>query len=541
MLSRAAKVRFRDENQTTAEEALKDAINKRPLKRAKLPATSDAAAATKKRAALGDLSNTSSILGAALNGAKKSAIETSTTKSAKVTLTISDKENSTKGLNDKERALRSTVAGLTTSLGKTSSTLGLPRATIKGPSATSTVLKAATSSSNLTTSGTSRTLLKAKRATSAVAVKSSTQSTSTRLVASEKIRHTSRDEMEVVLDKSKEEMSEESESESEDEETSAGANKTVIHRTIRSDDTESSEEAAAQQREPRLSTTHLLSNIFAGVDLEEVEDIDADDRDDPLQCIDLVDDIFTVLRQREIKERPNPNYMSLQQSINAKMRGILADWMIDVGSTFTLLSETVFLGVRLMDMFLSRKQVSRERMQLVGIASLVIASKFEEIRSPFIEDWIWISDEAYTRDQILRMEKIMLEVLDFNMGTPTPLHFLRRFSKAARSDAMTHTLSKYLTELSMPEYTMLRFSPSTIAAAAVFLARKMTGKSPTWNKTLQHYTKYAASDLTQCAMMLNELHTSPKEGTDLWFVAVKKKYANEGLLAVSTIPGTTFD
>jgi len=457
MLSRAAKVRFRDENQTTAEEALKDAINKRPLKRAKLPATSDAAAATKKRAALGDLSNTSSILGAALNGAKKSAIETSTTKSAKVTLTISDKENSAKGLNDKERALRSTVAGLTTSLGKTSSTLGLPRATIKGPSATSSVLKAATSSSNLTTSGTSRTLLKAKRATSAVAVKSSTQSTSTRLVASEKIRHTSRDEMEVVLDKSKEEMSEESESE--DEETSAGANKTVIHRTIRSDDTESSEEAAAQQREPRLSTTHLLSNIFAGVDLEEVEDIDADDRDDPLQCIDLVDDIFTVLRQREIKERPNPNYMSLQQSINAKMRGILADWMIDVGSTFTLLSETVFLGVRLMDMFLSRKQVSRERMQLVGIASLVIASKFEEIRSPFIEDWIWISDEAYTRDQILRMEKIMLEVLDFNMGTPTPLHFLRRFSKVRISSlSRLHQLSFAVTYV-VPSLFVRSFRP----------------------------------------------------------------------------------
>jgi hypothetical protein len=240
--------------------------------------------------------------------------------------------------------------------------------------------------------------------------------------------------MEVVLDKSKEEMSEE-DSESDDEAGSSGsANKTVIHRTIRSsDDSESSEEAAAQQREPRLSTTHLLSNIFAGVDLEEVEDIDADDRDDPLQCIDLVDDIFTILREREIKERPNPNYMALQQSINAKMRGILADWMIDVGSTFTLLSETVFLGVRLMDMFLSRKQVSRERMQLVGIAALVIASKFEEIRSPFIEDWIWISDEAYTRDQILRMEKIMLEVLDFNMGTPTPLHFLRRFSKVSIS------------------------------------------------------------------------------------------------------------
>jgi cyclin B len=58
------------------------------------------------------------------------------------------------------------------------------------------------------------------------------------------------------------------------------------------------------------------------------------------------------------------------------------------------------------------------------------------------------------------------------------------FAQAAKSDARTHTLSKYLTELSMPEFAMLRFSPSTIAAAAVYLARKMTGKSPTWVREL---------------------------------------------------------
>lgn len=49
---------------------------------------------------------------------------------------------------------------------------------------------------------------------------------------------------------------------------------------------------------------------------------------------------------------------------------------------------------------------------------------------------------------------------------------------------MTHTLSKYLTELSMPEYGMLRFTPSMVAASAVYLARKMMASSPAWVHSL---------------------------------------------------------
>ncbi len=279
-------------------------------------------------------------------------------------------------------------------------------------------------------------------------------------------------------------------------------------------------------KEPRLSATHLL-NILAGVDLSEVDDIDADDREDCFQCLEYIDDIFDMLFAKEAQDKPNPGYIDLQKELNYKMRGILVDWMVDVGVNFNLLSETVFLGVRMMDIFLSKKQVSRARMQLVGIAAMVIASKFEEVRTPYLEDWIWISAEAYNREQIIRMERIMLETLDYNMGTPTPLHFLRRFSKvrptnkhpsilmfnqtcesfinaftwflihqqkAAKSDSKTHTLSKYLTELTLPDYNMLSFPPSVIAASAVYLARLMMNKTPTW--------------VTMMMIMMMSLHTS---------------------------------
>ena len=67
----------------------------------------------------------------------------------------------------------------------------------------------------------------------------------------------------------------------------------------------------------------------------------------------------------------------------------------------------------------------------VGVTAMLIASKYEEIWAPEVRDFVYISDRAYTRDQILAMEKLMLNTLRFNLTVPTPFNFLARFLKAA--------------------------------------------------------------------------------------------------------------
>ena len=61
---------------------------------------------------------------------------------------------------------------------------------------------------------------------------------------------------------------------------------------------------------------------------------------------------------------------------------------------------------------------------------MLVASKYEEIWAPEVKDFVFISDEAYTREQILEMEKIMLNTLRFNLTVPTAFAFLHRFLKA---------------------------------------------------------------------------------------------------------------
>ncbi len=170
--------------------------------------------------------------------------------------------------------------------------------------------------------------------------------------------------------------------------------------------------------------------------------------------------------------------MGGQTDINDKMRAILVDWLVEVHLKFRLLSETMFLTVNLIDRFLAIKPVTRNKLQLVGITAMLLACKYEEIHTPEVRDFVHVTDRAYSREEILRMERLMLTMLDFNMSASTPLHFLRRISKASFSDSRTHTLSKYLSELTLTEYSMLKYLPSQIAAASVYVARSMTGREP---------------------------------------------------------------
>ncbi|KAM0954022.1 putative cyclin [Dioscorea sansibarensis] len=137
---------------------------------------------------------------------------------------------------------------------------------------------------------------------------------------------------------------------------------------------------------------------------DQVQDIDALDADDQLAVVDYIEDIYKFYKHSESSYRPH-DYMDSQLEINAKMRSILADWLIEVHYKFELMPETLYLTFYIIDRYLSMKVVLRRELQLVGVSAMLIASKYEEIWAPEVNDFICISDKAYTREQILAMEK----------------------------------------------------------------------------------------------------------------------------------------
>jgi hypothetical protein len=263
------------------------------------------------------------------------------------------------------------------------------------------------------------------------------------------------------------------------------------------------------------------------------EDIDINDFNDPQSVAEYVNEIYEYLMIKE-KDKVDSDYISkTQPEITEKMRGILVDWLVEVHRMFKLLPETLFLGIAIIDRYLAAKQISRDSLQLVGITSMLIASKYEEIYAPECNDFVYISDGAYTKHQILQMEQTILNTLNFNITHPSSLHFLRRYSKAGGSDYTLHTICKYLIELVLIDVKFLKYPPSLLAAASVYLGRAMTGKSPLWNSTLHHYSTYADSMVRDCALEMNELL---KKSHSSSLKAIRKKYSLPKFGQVSELP-----
>lgn len=204
---------------------------------------------------------------------------------------------------------------------------------------------------------------------------------------------------------------------------------------------------------------------------EGVKDLDSEDLDDPLMVAEYANEIFEYLRDLECSTIPNPQYMSHQDDLEWKTRGILIDWLIEVHTRFHLLPETLFLAVNIIDRFLSEKVVQLDRLQLVGITAMFIASKYEEVLSPHIANFRHVADDGFSEQEILSAERFVLSTLNYDLSYPNPMNFLRRISKADNYDIQSGNMGKYLMEISLLDHRFMAFRPSHVAAAAMYLSR----------------------------------------------------------------------
>ena len=188
------------------------------------------------------------------------------------------------------------------------------------------------------------------------------------------------------------------------------------------------------------------------------------------------DEIFQYMRELEDKMLPKAHYMDDQAEIQWSMRSVLMDWLVQVHQRFGLLPETLFLTCNYIDRFLSRKVVSLGKLQLVGATAIFIAAKYEEINCPSVQEIVYMVDNGYTVDEILKAERFMLSMLGFELGWPGPMSFLRRISKADDYDLETRTLAKYFLELTIMDERFVGSPPSFLAAGAHCLARMMLKK-----------------------------------------------------------------
>ncbi|XP_048381623.2 G2/mitotic-specific cyclin-B1 [Stegostoma tigrinum] len=275
-----------------------------------------------------------------------------------------------------------------------------------------------------------------------------------------------------------------------------------------------------------------LCQAFSDV-LLPVKDVDADDGDNPMLCSEYVKDIYKYLRQLEVEQSVRPRYLEGRE-ITGNMRAILIDWLVQVQRKFQLLQETLYMTVSIIDRFLQDNPVTKNNLQLVGVTAMLVASKYEEMYPPEIGDFVYVTDNTYTTAAIREMERKILKKLNFSLGRPLPLHFLRRSSKVAEVSSEHHTLAKYLMELTIIDYEMIHYLPSQIAAAAFCLAQKVLN-SGEWSLLLRRYMSYKEEDLIPVMEHIAKNVVKVNQGLTK-HMTVKNKYASSKQMKISTIP-----
>ncbi len=247
----------------------------------------------------------------------------------------------------------------------------------------------------------------------------------------------------------------------------------------------------------------------------ELFDVDTEHATDA-QCVtEFAHDIYKYLHQSQRKYVTAADYLQMQTDITSNMTGILLDWLVEVAEEYHLTNETLHLSKIYIERFLAMHKVARQRLQLVGICGMLIASKFEEIFPPGVEDFVYISDNTFTRQQVIEMESTMLNTLAFDLTNPTSIGFLTRYTRVAGSDPLVVLLSTYLCELTLMEYSMTPHLPSHIALAALVLANQAQRVAPALPALLRG-TYFVESDRDAVERCLSAMHK-------LWLGAARNK------------------
>ncbi|XP_011298346.1 G2/mitotic-specific cyclin-B [Fopius arisanus] len=273
-------------------------------------------------------------------------------------------------------------------------------------------------------------------------------------------------------------------------------------------------------------------------DLLHIEDIDEADKGNPILVTAYSNDIYKYLMELERNFPVQAGYLAGQE-VTPKMRSVLIDWLVEVHQQFHLLQETLYLTVAVIDRFLqSFKSINRRRLQLVGVAAMFISCKYEEMFAPDIADFVYITDNAYTKTEILQMEMLIVKTLDYSFGRPLPLHFLRRYSKAGRALPVHHTMAKYFLEQSLVHYEMCHYPPSLIAAAALYLAFFVIGNDDEsdkviWSSTLAYYSTYTKENVLPVVRSVATIIVNADKSK---YQAVRKKYFSNKHMKISLRP-----
>jgi len=189
---------------------------------------------------------------------------------------------------------------------------------------------------------------------------------------------------------------------------------------------------------------------------------------------DYAEDIFRYCLSLEERFKVPQNFISCHPHITHDNRQLLIDWLIQVQVHQQLSDVTLQLCVSLIDLYLSRKPIMLERLQLLGVSCLLIASKYEDRYPPTVNQLVYLTDYSFVFNDLIYMEKSILQVMSYQVFVPTAYNFIPWLVTAALPDDWNKKkvamISYYLLDLAASDSRFSPIRPSVKAVASIALA-----------------------------------------------------------------------
>ncbi|CAO3589260.1 unnamed protein product [Absidia cylindrospora] len=280
-------------------------------------------------------------------------------------------------------------------------------------------------------------------------------------------------------------------------------------------------------KQEQLDDQRAQQNLLQNNQVSQTSDNTNDESNDPMLVAEYADEILNYLRETESDTLVDPGYISIQHEVTWRMRDVLIDWVIEVHYIFQLLPETLFLTVNIIDRFLSRRDVSMGKLQLVGIASLFVATKFEETISPPVKQYLFVTGDMVTEEELLKSERYILQILDFKLCYPNPFHFLRKSTMTGNFDVHIRFLAKYFMEITLIDHRFLGTPPSQVAASSLWLAIKILCKGG-WTPELVMASGYTVQEVKPTVELILDYLSQPINDKSFY-----KKWSSRRMMKVS--------
>ncbi|NWS72804.1 CCNF protein, partial [Crotophaga sulcirostris] len=221
---------------------------------------------------------------------------------------------------------------------------------------------------------------------------------------------------------------------------------------------------------------------------------------------------------------------TVQKGMNETMRYILVDWLVEVATMKDFSSLCLHMTVGCVDRYLKLRPVPRTQLQLLGIACMVICTRFISKEILTIREAVWLTDNTYKYEDLVRMMGEIISALEGKIRIPTIVDYKEVLSKVVPLERRTLHLYSFICELSLLNTSLCVYSPARLAAAALLLAKILHRQARPWTSQLSECTGFSFEDLLPCVLSLHQkcFHDDvPKDYRQVSLTAVKQRFEDE--------------